>query len=171
LEGNEPNQDEWDIFEENEQNVVAIISTPSKVCEFMDKVLETKREGAKRRFPFYPVEHRVVDYELPNNIDHTNIIDVVPFVKDKKFAGQKEYRFALKYAQYPCLIDSYIFCGGVDCMEKCYVNPGMHKEALVKLLSIVDNARAGYGDFTGKKLGDVIANENVFFRKIFGENV
>ena len=83
--GAEPTQDEWDIFEENEQNIVAIISTPSKVCEFLDKVLETKRERAKCRFPFYPVEHRVVDYEPPNNIDHTNIFDVVPFAKDKKF--------------------------------------------------------------------------------------
>lgn len=170
LEGTKPTPDEWDIFKENDQNIVAIISTPSKVCEFLDKVLETKRERTKCRFPFWPVKHREVTYESPNNIDHTNIIDVVPFAKDKKFVSQKEYRFVLKYAQYPCLIDSFIFCGGIDYMEKRYVNPKTCKETLKKLLSIVDNARAGYGDFTGKTLGDVIANENIFFREIFGED-
>jgi hypothetical protein len=117
------------------------------------------------------VEHREVTYEPLNNSDHTNSIDVVPFAKDKKFVDQKEYRFVLKYAQYPCLIDSFIFCGGIDYIEKCYVNPKVCKQVLVKLLSIVDNARVGYGDFTGKILGDVIANEKFFFREIFREDV
>lgn len=71
LKGTEPTPDEWDIFKEKEQNIVAIVSTPRKVCEFPDKVLETKRERTKRRFPFWPVEHKEVDYDPPNNVDHT----------------------------------------------------------------------------------------------------
>jgi hypothetical protein len=157
LEGAEPTPKEWDIFEEQKQNIVAIISTPCKVCEFLDKALETKRENAKRRFPFWPVEHGGVTYEPMNKVDHTNIDDV-PFVKDKIFINEKEYRFVLKYTQYPCLIDSFIFCSGIDYMEKCYANPNMRKEVMVKLCSIVSNATAGYYDFYGKNERDVIAN-------------
>lgn len=92
----------------------------------------------------------------------SNIADVVPFAKDKKFVNQREYRFVLKYARYPCLIDSFIFCGGIDYMEKCFVNPEMCKEQKSKLLSIIGNA-IGYGDFTGKEMGDIIANVDTLF--------
>jgi hypothetical protein len=163
LEGTEPTPDEWDIFEENKQNIVAIVSTPSRVCEFLDKVLETKREHTQRRFPFWPVEHKEVTYDPPNNIDHTNSTDVVPFAKDRKFVNEKEYRFVLKYAQYPCLIDSYIFCGGIDYMEKCLANPEMKRENKKKLLHIISNASCGYGNFRGKKEGDIIANVDILF--------
>jgi len=164
LKGTEPTHDEWDIFKKNEQNIVAIISTPSKVCEFLNSVLETNKERKNRRFPFWPVEHKEVDYDPPNNVDHTNITDVVPFVKDKKFVNQQEYRFILKYAQHPHLIDSYIFCGGIDYMEKCFANPGMtKKEDKERLQLILMNAMCGYGDFTDKKMGDIIANADILF--------
>jgi hypothetical protein len=166
IEGNEPTDKEWGIFKEDKRNIVAIVSTPSKVCEFLNRVLRTGQDSG---LPFYPVEHRGGTYDKVD-VGFNNIFSVVPFMKDEQFAEQNEYRFALKDG---CdfHIDSFIFCGGIDYMEKCYVNPEMHKEVLAKLLSSVDNAIAGYGDFTGKKLGDVIANDNIFFRKIFGENV
>jgi len=164
LEGNEPTDKEWGIFEEDKRNVVAIISTPSKVCKFLRENLEG--------LPFHQVEHREVTYEKEKiNVDHTNFTSVVPFAKGKQFTKENEYRFVLTYGWGPQLIDSFIFCGGIDYMERCYVNPKMCKEVLKKLLSSVDNAGAGYGDFTGKTLGDVIANERIFFRNIFGEDV
>jgi len=164
LKGTEPTHEEWDIFKENEQNIVAIVSTPSKVCEFLNKVFETNKELKNRRFPFWPVEHKEVDYDPPNNVDRTNITDVVPFAKDKKFVNQQEYRFVLKYAQYPHLIDGYIFSGGIDYMEKCFANPEMtKKEDKERLRLILMDAMCGYGDFTGKKMGDIIANTDILF--------
>ncbi len=157
IKADEPTPDEWDIFKENEQNIVAIVSTPSKVCEFLDKVLETKRERTNRRFPFWPVQHREVNYEKVH-VDHNNIFDVVPFAKDRKFVNQKEYRFVLEYDEYPCLIDSFIFCGGVDYMEKCFANPKIQDKDKQRLGPILGNAMAGCGDFRDKKMGEIIAN-------------
>lgn len=162
LEGAEPTPKEWSIFEEQKQNIVAVISTPSKVCEFLDKALETKRENAKRRFPFWPVEHRGVTYGPMNKVDHTNIDDV-PFVKDKIFINEKEYRFVLNYTQFPCLIDSFIFCSGIDYMEKCLINPGIKKEDKEILQPIIENAMYGYGDFMDKDMAAIIVNMNILF--------
>lgn len=107
--GTKPASDEWDIFKENKQNIVAIVSTPTKVCEFLNKTFETNKEHTKRKFPFWPVQHKEVKYEKALNIDHTNIHIVVPFAKNQEFINQKEYRFIMEYSQYPHRIDSYIF--------------------------------------------------------------
>jgi len=163
LDAMEPTPDEWAIFKENEQNIVAIVSTPSKVCEFLDRALETNNERTERRFPFHPVRHEEVNYG-PLEVNHTNIADVVPPTKDPKFAGQKEYRFVLKYAEHPHVIDSYIFCAGVDYMEKCFVNPEIGGKEKQMLWCIIGNAMAGYGDFSDKKnMRDIIANVDVLF--------
>ena len=161
-EGSEPTSDEWDIFKENEQNIVAIVSSPSKVCEFLNKALETDKERTKRRFPFWPVEPGKVTYKKVH-VDHTNITDIVPFTKGTRFAEQEEYRFVLKYGQCPHVIDSYIFCGGIDYMEKCLANPEMCKEQKEKLRLIIMKAMAGYGDFSGKKMGEILANADILF--------
>jgi len=34
----------------------------------------------------------------------------------------------LKYAQYPHLFDSYVFCGGIDYMEQSFANPKIEKK-------------------------------------------
>ena len=161
LKGNKPTSDEWDIFKENDQNIVAIVSTSSKVREFLNKSLEINKEYKKRRFPFYSVEHREVKYEKVH-IDHRNIIDVVPFIKGAQFAKQKEYRFILTYG-FPNLVDSFIFCGGIDYIEKCFANPEMSKKQKEDLRLIIMKAMAGYGDFTGKKMGEIIVNTEVLF--------
>ena len=165
LKGSEPTREEWDIFKENDQNIVVIVSTPSKVCEFLNRVLET---GESKGLPFYPVEHREVEYEQGKvHVDHTNITSVVPFAKGKSFIKQNEYRFVLEYGWGPHLIDSFIFCGGVDYMEKCLVNPEMneeYKKYKERLRLIISKAQAGYGDFTDKKMGDIIANADILFR-------
>lgn len=161
LKGNEPTSDEWDIFKENDQNVVAIVSTPRKVCEFLDKSLETDEEYKRRRFPFYSVEHREVMYERVH-VDHTNICDIVPFTKKLPYAKQKEYRFVLTYG-FPNLIDSLIFCGGIGYMEKCFVNSKISNKQKEKLRLILMEAMAGYGDFSGKKMGEIIANVDDIF--------
>lgn len=163
LKGSKPTSDEWDIFKENEQNIVAIVSTPSKVCEFLNKALETNKERTKRRFPFWPVENMEVKYEKVH-IDHTNITDIVPFTKGTQFAEQEEYRFVLKYG-WPNVIDSLIFCGGIDYMEKCFANPEMCKEQKEKLRLIIMKAMAGYGDFEDKEMGDIIANADILFEQ------
>jgi hypothetical protein len=161
LKGTEPNRDEWDLFKENEQNIVAIVSTPSKVCAFLNEALETDEERTQRRFPFLPVDHGEVKYEKVH-VDHTNITDVVPFTKGAQFTEQKEYRFVLKYG-WPYLIDSFIFCAGIDYMEKCFANPEIQREDKQKLRLILMNAMCGYGDFTDKKMGDIIANVDILF--------
>ena len=161
LKGTLPTRDEWSIFKENEQNIVAIVSTPKIVCEFLNKVLETDKERTKRRFPFWPVEHREVDY-TKQHVDYTNINNVVPFSKGPQFAKQNEYRFVLKYA-WPYLIDSFIFGGGINYMEKCFANPEMSKENKKRLRLILMNARCGYGDFSDINMGEILANADILF--------
>lgn len=161
LEGVKPTSDEWDIFKENDQNIIAIVSTPSKVCKFLDKALETNKENTNGRFPFHSVEHNGVSYEK-GHVDHTNITDVVPFMKDVQFTKQKEYRFVLTYG-WPNLIDSFIFCGGIDYMEKCFANPEMSKEDKERLRLILMNAMCGYGHFSDKNMGEIIANADILF--------
>jgi len=163
LKGSEPTHDEWNIFKEDEWNIVAIVSTPSKVSEFLNKTLETNEECGERRFPFEPVEHNEVDYKSPNHVDHTNIWDIVPFSKGEQFREESEYRFVLKYSEYSHVIDSYIFCGGIDYMEKCFVNPEISKEEKEKLHLVILIAMCGYGDFTNKEMSDIIANADILF--------
>jgi hypothetical protein len=159
LNGSEPTGEEWDIFKKDNQNIMAIVSTPRRVCGFLDRVLETNKERTERRYPFHPVQHGKVGYD-PVHVNHTNITDVVPFTKRAQFSKEKEYRFVLSYA-WPYLIDSFIFCGGIDYMEKCFVNPEMSKEQKEKLQLIIMNAIPGYVDFENKKMGDIIANVEV----------
>jgi hypothetical protein len=161
LKGDEPTPDEWDIFKENEQNIVAIVSTPSSVCEFLDKALETHEEPTQRRFPFFPVDHGEVKYENVQ-VDRTNITDVVPFAKSAQFTEQEEYRFVLKYG-WPYTIDSFIFCAGICYMERCLANPAMKRENKETLRLILMTAMAGYGDFTDKKMSDIISNADILF--------
>jgi hypothetical protein len=131
-------------------------------CKYSQKSLETNEERTKRRFPFHPVVHREVKYGKVH-VDHTNITDVVPFTKDAKFIEQKEYRFVLTYTEYPLTIDSFIFCNGIDYMEKCFANPKMRKEQKEELRLIIMMAMSGYGDFSNKKMGDIIANVDDIF--------
>ena len=152
----EPSNEEWEIFKENDQNIVAIISTPNKIREFLERVLKT---GQNNRLPFYSVDCHEVEYEKDKvHVDHTNIISVVPFAKDKRFIKENEYRFVLKYG-IQTYIDSFIFCAGIDYMEKCLINPNNDKETMSKLLSIISNATAGYFDFRDNQ--KIIANYNI----------
>lgn len=156
LEKSEPTCEEWDVFKKDDQNIVAIISTPSKVCEFLNKVLET---GGSKGLPFDPVKHREVNYE-PVHIDHTNINSVVPFVKDESFEKENEYRFVIEYGWGSHLIDSFIFCGGIDYMEKRFVNPEINEENRKSLRRIIGRV-VGCGDFEGMESSDIIANADI----------
>lgn len=161
LNESKPTSDEWDIFKKNDQNIVAIVSTPRKVCEFLDKSLETDKESTNRRFPFHLVEHKEVNYEK-EHVNHTNISEVVPFSKREQYKEQKEYRFVLTYG-WPNLIDSFIFFSGIDYMERCFVNPEMCKEQKEELRLIIMKAMAAYGDFEGKNIGEILANADILF--------
>jgi len=162
LKESEPTSDEWDIFKKNDQNVVAIVSTPSKVCQFIEKAIGINEEHTKRRFPFYKVEHDEVSYEK-NHVNSTNIIDIVPFMKKPQYTEQKEYRFVLTYG-WPNLIDSFIFCYGIDYMEKCFANPKICKTQKEELSLIITTAMAGYGDFENMNMNNIIANANTIFQ-------
>jgi len=164
LKGTEPIYDEWNIFKEDKQNIVAIVSTPSKVCGFLNRTLETNEEHTKRRLPFWPVKHGEVKYEKAPRIDHTNIFKVVPFTKNKQFSKQEEYRFVMEYSPYPYRIDSYIFCGGIDYIENCFANPELSKEHKDALRLIIGKAMSGYGDFSNKKMSEIIANADILFQ-------
>lgn len=170
LDGSEPTHDEWDIFRENEQNVVAIVTTPRLVSEFLKATLQIDREHTERRFPFLSLEHRKVSYEK-QDIDSTNIIDVVPFTKNDRFRKEKEYRFVLNYA-WAHVIDSLVFCAGVKYMETrdddCFVNfanPEASRENKYKLLSTLMTATSGYGDFSGRGISELVSNADILFRQ------
>jgi hypothetical protein len=157
LEKDKPTSDEWNIFKKDDQNIVAIISTPSKVCKFLEKTFETDMKQTKRKFPFNSVEHGKVIYGKP--IDPAKIIDAVPFNKDVQFKKQKEYRFVLE-CYFPNIIDSLIFCRGIDYMEQCFVNPKMRREQKEELKPIILYPGDGYGDFKDKQMDKIIANFN-----------
>ena len=111
LEGSEPTRNEWEIFQENDQNVVATVSTPSLVYEFLKTALQIDRERVQRRFPFLSLRHGKVCYEK-QNIDRTSIFDVVPFAKDAKFWKQREVPFrtglcVAAHARQSCLLRWY----------------------------------------------------------------
>jgi hypothetical protein len=168
LEGNEPTRPEWDIFKKDEQNVIAIVSTPSLVYKFLNRALQLDRHPTDRRLPFLSLEHGPVTYGK-QDVDHVNISDVVPFAKRTSFGGQREYRFVAAYAE-PPVIDSFIFCAGVDYMEqrdgKClsnFVNPEISPKNKEQLLTTLLEASAGYGDFEGERLCSLIANGDLLF--------
>jgi len=160
LEGSEPTRREWDIFKKDEQNVVAIVTTPRLVSEFLNKALRLDEAPATRRFPFLPLDHREVSYER-QDIDHTNSPDIVPFTKRTDFKDQQEYRFVLKYAGSP-VIDSLIFCAGVAYMERrddnrlCnFANRNMSPQNKKQLRTTLLTARAGYGDFASTQTCEI----------------
>jgi hypothetical protein len=168
LEGSEPTRDEWDIFKEDEQNLVAIVTTPSSVYEFLKTALQIDRGYAQRRFPFLSLKHGKVCYEK-QNVDRTNIFDIVPFTKDGKFRKQREYRFVLDYA-WMHVIDSLVFCAGIADMGKCgddrlsnFANPEMSQQDRERLLLILMSASAGYADFAGKSISEIVANADLLF--------
>ena len=53
--------------------------------------------------------------------------------------------------------------GGIDYMETCLANHNMCKEQKEELRLIVITAMAGYGDFYGKTMPDIIANADDLF--------
>jgi hypothetical protein len=165
LDGDEPTRDEWSIFPES---IVAIVSMPSKVYTFLEKAFEIEdgKIQGRRRFPFMFIEHKAVTYadEVAEEITFDNIMDITVFTKRLKFAKQKEYRFALPFSSVPHVIDSYIFAKTPDdYMEKCFANPGMSKEDKETLRRILANAMCGYGQFNGKKMGEIIVNVDILF--------
>ncbi|MHC4517372.1 MAG: hypothetical protein ACYTAS_02180 [Planctomycetota bacterium] len=168
LEGDQPTRDEWNVFAENEQNVVAIVTTPTLVSDFLREVFRIGEKNVQTRFPFVSLEHREVSYEK-EHVDHRNIAHAVPFTKSPEFSGQKEYRFVLSYA-WRHAIDTLIFCAGLDYMQRredaClnnFANPKMSQDNKAALHQILLKANAGYGDFTDKKPCEVITNADILF--------
>jgi hypothetical protein len=160
LKTSKPTCKEWDIFKKDHHNIVAIISTPNKVCDFLNKVLQTDKDRTKSRFSFTPVVCQEVKYGKAAINDTNKGDDFVPFTKGKQFNKENEYRFALKYT-WPYVIDSLILCGGIGYMEKCFANPEISKENKKGLQLILMNAMCGYGDFEGKEMCEIIANADI----------
>jgi hypothetical protein len=168
LKGNEPTPDEWDIFGDKEQNVVAIVTTPTLVAEFLKTALHVDRPCEHRRFPFVSLDHHGVSYGK-QDFDHRDIIDGVPFTKNSRFTKEQEYRFVLHYT-WLHVIDSLVFCAGITYMEKRddnrlsnFANPQMSRENKEKLLLTLMTATAGYGDFASISIPEIIANADVLF--------
>jgi len=171
LEGSEPTPDEWDIFKKDEQNVVAIVTTPGSVSKFLNRALRLDEDPTKRRLPFLSLHHRPVSSEK-QDIDQTNNSDVVPFTKSEAFKDQQEYRFVVKYAG-PPIIDSFIFCAGFDYMERrddgrlCnFANPKMSQQNKEKLLMTLLIAGAGYGDFANGETFQITSLRDVIKQQI-----
>jgi hypothetical protein len=156
LQRTEPTRREWDVFKKDEQNVVAIVTTPTLLSEFLNKALQLEGDPAQRRFPFLSLDHREVSYE-EQDIDHANISAVVPFTKNGDFKDQQKYRFVLKYAGLP-VIDSLIFCAHYGYVERRddgrlfnFANPEMCPQNKKELLTALLTAGAGYGDFANRQ--------------------
>jgi len=171
LEGSGPTPDEWDIFKKDEQNVIAIVTTPALVGEFLNRALRLDEDPRQQRLPFLSLDHGEVSDEK-QDIDHTNISDVVPFAKSGDFKDQHEYRFVVKYAG-PPVIDSFIFCGGIDYMERrddgrlCnFANPKMSPENKEKLLMTLLSAGVGYGDFADGETFQIMNLRNAMKQQI-----
>ena len=167
LDGDEPTPKEWEIFPHCKKlppTVVAIISTPDKVCALLEKAFEMEDAGmrCRRRFPFGSVKHRVVTYadEVAEETGFDNIWEKTVFTKRLRFAQEKEYRFALPYTFEPHAIDSYIFIphDPKDYMDNCFANPAMCRKDKEELRLILGNVMCGYGHFARKKMGEIIAN-------------
>lgn len=167
IEGDEPTPEEWDIFRENEQNVVAIVTTPRLVDDFLKGAFHiTNGDDRSRGFPFLSVKHRRVCYE-EQDINRTNMFDLVPFTKNSEFEREREYRFVLPYA-WRCAFDSLVFCGGIEYMQSddndrltSFANPKMSAKNKERLLLTLMTAQGGYGDFRGKSVPDMIANADI----------
>jgi hypothetical protein len=170
LRESEPTRDEWDIFKKDDQNIVAIVTTPGLVAEFLRKAFRLEKDSTEPRFPFRSLNHRRVSYDK-QHIDHTNISDIVAFSKSGKFRHEEEYRFVLTYAG-PPTIDSLVFCAGYGYMEHrddgglCnFANPEMCLRNKRRLLQTLLTAGAGYGDFANaetfqlKNIGDFVRRE------------
>jgi hypothetical protein len=159
LDGDEPTRDEWNTFPDR---VVAIISTPARVCAFLE---ETFPAGEARRHPFIFVEHKEVRYDdaVLGEITQDNIMDITVFTKRKQFARQKEYRFALPFSAVSHTIDSYIFSPNSPTayMDTCVANPAMCTQDKERLWRILMNAQCGYGHFSRWKLCEIIANSGI----------
>jgi len=168
LDGDEPTPKEWNIFPDS---VVAIVSTPDKVCKFLEKAFRIGevKGPCRRRYPIICVEHKAVTYadEVAEEITPENIMDITPFTKRLRFEEQKEYRFAVAYSPALHLLDTYTFISmhPGDYMDTCFVNPAMCAQDKNKLYLILMNAMCRYGPFENKSLREIIANADVLFCK------
>lgn len=163
LDGDEPTEIEWKIFEKDSP-VIAIVSSPQKVYNFLYKTLNIERKEG-RTHPFFIIEQKEVSYidkgkeKLKGN---PTILDAI-FTKDNRFITENEYRFGVPYSAVFHQINTYIFNSQnpYDYMDRCYFNPSSTKPYASELLNTVLSATAGYGGFSGKKLCDIIANSDV----------
>jgi len=162
LDGDEPSDEEWKIFKKDSP-VVAIVSSPKKVCDFLYATLNIKRENG-RSHPFFRIERKEVDYK--EKVKGKATIQDAIFTKDKKFEEEKEYRFAVFYSAMFHEINTYIFHAQNpdEYMGKCYFNPS--SSGAEALLNTILSATAGYGPFDRKKLCDIIANSDIFIDRV-----
>lgn len=160
LDNNKPTEEDWKIFEDNSP-VVAIVSSPQKVYNFLYKTLNIERKDG-RSHPFFGIEHKEVSYidkgkeKLKGKL---TILDAI-FTKDKDFKKEKEYRFGVLYSAVFHEINTYIFSthNPDDYMDKCYFNKKTKNDVANKLLLTVLSATGGYGGFSGKRLNEIIVN-------------
>ncbi len=158
LKGDEPTEKEWKIFEKD-LPVVAIVSSPQKVYNFLYKILDIERKNG-RTHPFFKIEQEKVRYidkgkeKLKGN---PTILDAI-FTKDKRFIQEEEYRFGVFYSAVFHEINTYIFHAQnpYEYMGKCYFNPSSTGADV--LLNTISSATADYGPLYGKKPCDIIAN-------------
>ncbi len=166
LKGDEPTETDWKIFEKDSP-VVAIISSPQKVYNFLHKILNIGRRNG-RTHPFFHIEHKGVDYidKKIEKLPGTPTISDAIFTKDKRFIPENEYRFAVYYSTILHEINTYIFHvqDPDEYMDKYYFNPSSTEAKA--LLDIVLRATAGYGPFDRKKLCDIIANSDILIDRV-----
>lgn len=107
LDGDVPSCDEWKIF--GEDHMLALISTPEKVNNCIEKKLITVKPNNVRSL-CWRVDHREVHYyKKGTNQDQNKVFE--GFHKDNFFRKEKEYRFVVSVRGY---IDTLMFYAEPD---------------------------------------------------------
>ena len=111
LDDDVPSFDEWKIF--SEDHIMALISTPEKVKNCIEKKLIPKVKSDNGYSLCWEVEHKEVKYYKKGTHQKSNEV-LEGFHKDEFFSKEKEYRFVVNVRNY---IDTLIFYA--DPMEYC----------------------------------------------------
>ena len=162
LKGDKPTEEEWKIFEKDSP-VVAIISSPQKVYNYLHSKLDIERKNG-RTYPFFRIEKDEVRYidKRKEKLKGIPTISDAIFTKDIRFISESEYRFAIFYSAVFHEINTYIFHtqDPYDYIDKCYFDQNSTKTIADELLIIILSATAGYGPFYGKEPFEIIENIN-----------
>jgi len=170
LDDDKPTDEEWKIFVKDSP-AVAIVSRPTKVYDFLYKILDIESTNG-RTYPFFRIINNKVNYndkikDKDKRKNKPTIYDAI-FTKDEKFKDEKEYRFVVLYRHMIHEINTYILHvqDPYEYVESFYFNPHINSKKANELHIIINSAISNSGPLHGKKLCEIIANSDDLFVSI-----